>query len=586
MENFRESLDELESLDPLEWHNIPQPIVNGIVSLKNCIKQQSSYIESLNKTFKDFENRYNLRILSTQKTLTENMEKTRETDEFIKNSFKHTEFRIKESFENFQKKITEEHFKEKHILENNINEVKQEIESLLGKFDSIPTIIQIQTMITTAAEKVKDTVKQDIKDKIIKPEIQSLTQKVISINSEYEGKFNLVNEKIKNTEEKVVENIKNCENALSNNIKEIQKVQNEKNMVIYKEIEKIYERLEYMEYVKNQFEQQTKESIMSFITFKQSQKQNIKRFETGLQSCEDNIKNMQQSLIDLSQPKSPQTIYSPAIQTFTSLASPFGNFNYPSSPLENLPALAQAQIEIPLDDIYEKISSIKQELTDIIKQEKNKTIEFIQDQVKNLETQREKTKNVSEQAIQELKDKLSWLPISLCQLEGMTPGEARLFTIEARLRSEENSRIQSFNHLSKLIENYMNQKSQSEILEAKDIKPNNPIVEINTNSRNSVIRKNSPLIGQTSSEWWKKAQESERRNFSESGSVIGKIKFSTPVPEIDEGGDAYIAYKERRKARAVPKSWDMETTQIPRIQTSLPLKSKNHKSFQRPNKIY
>lgn len=397
----------------------------------------------------------------------------------------------------------------------------------------------------------------------------------------------MVNEKVRNVEEKAVESVRNSENVLSNNVKETQKVQNEKNMVIYKEIEKIYERLEYMEYVKNQLEQQTKESIMSFITFKQSQNQNIKRFETGLQSCEDNIKNMQQSLIDLSQPKTPQSIYSPVIQTFTSLASPLGNINYPSSPPPNQPVPAQAQIEIPLDDIYEKISLAKQELADIIKQEKAKTLEYIQDQVKNLENQREKTKNASEQAIQELKDKLAWLPISLCQLEGMTPGEARLFTIEARLRSEENSRIQSFNHLSKLIDNCMNQKFQSaEILEAKDIKPKDPIVEISTNSRSSVIRKNSPLIGQASSECWKRAQESERRNCSDSGSVIGKIKFSTPVPEIDETGDAYAAYKERRKARAVPKSWDMETTQIPRIQTALPSKSKNVKSFKRVNKIY
>ncbi|OMJ82035.1 hypothetical protein SteCoe_17362 [Stentor coeruleus] len=586
MENFKEPLDELELLDPLEWHNIPQPIVNGIVSLKNCIKQQSSYIESLNKTFKDFEVRNNLRILNTQKTLTENMEKTRESDELMKNSIKHTEFRIKESFEQFQKKISEERYKEKRISESNINEIKQEIDTLMNKIDSIPTMIQIQTIITTTAEKLKDVVKQDIKDKVLKPEIQSLTQKVISLNSEYEGKFNLVNEKVRNLDEKVVDSVKICENMLNNNTKEIQKNQNEKNIVIYREIEKIYERFEYMEYVKKQFEQQTKESIMSFIAFKQSHSLNIKRFENGLQSCEDNIKNMQQSLIDLSQPKTPQSIYSPVIQTFTSLASPLGNFNYPSSPLQNLPAPAQAPIEIPLDDIYEKIFLAKQELTDMIKQEKTKTLEIIQDQVKILEIQREKNKNASEQAIQELKDKLAWLPISLCQLEGMTPGEARLFTIEARLRSEENSRIQSFNHLSKLVDNFINQKiHNAEFIEAKDIKTAiNPINEINTNSRNSVIRKNSPFIGQGSSEWWKKAQESERRNCSESGSVIGKIKFSTPVPESDEAGDSYVAYKDRRKARAVPKSWDTETTQIPRIQTALPLKPK--KSFQRVNKIY
>ena len=38
----------------------------------------------------------------------------------------------------------------------------------------------------------------------------------------------------------------------------------------------------------------------------------------------------------------------------------------------------------------------------------------------------------------------------------MNANEARLFTLEARLRSEENSRIKSFNFISKLIENLRN----------------------------------------------------------------------------------------------------------------------------------
>jgi hypothetical protein len=49
--------------------------------------------------------------------------------------------------------------------------------------------------------------------------------------------------------------------------------------------------------------------------------------------------------------------------------------------------------------------------------------------------------------IKDLKDKLMWLPMNLNVIKGKTPTEARLYTIEARLRTEENSRVDQYNLL-------------------------------------------------------------------------------------------------------------------------------------------
>ena len=64
------------------------------------------------------------------------------------------------------------------------------------------------------------------------------------------------------------------------------------------------------------------------------------------------------------------------------------------------------------------------------------------------------------------------------------------------------------------------------------------------------------------------------------------MKFSTPVPEIDENHDVYLKYKEMRKSRAVPKSCDLEPTIIPRIQTAIPTKSRQFKGLAKTNKLY
>jgi hypothetical protein len=62
-------------------------------------------------------------------------------------------------------------------------------------------------------------------------------------------------------------------------------------------------------------------------------------------------------------------------------------------------------------------------------------------------------KKENEESFKEIQSKLNWLPVNVTDMTGMNAQEARLFTLEARLRSEENSRIKSFNLLGKMIEN-------------------------------------------------------------------------------------------------------------------------------------
>lgn len=63
-----------------------------------------------------------------------------------------------------------------------------------------------------------------------------------------------------------------------------------------------------------------------------------------------------------------------------------------------------------------------------------------------------KMKKENDESFKEIQSKLTWLPVNVTDMTGMNAHEARLFTLEARLRSEENSRIKSVNFLSKLIE--------------------------------------------------------------------------------------------------------------------------------------
>ena len=84
---------------------------------------------------------------------------------------------------------------------------------------------------------------------------------------------------------------------------------------------------------------------------------------------------------------------------------------------------------------------------------KSELLKMIKEKIVPLEEQLMQSRSHYESITLELKDKLSWLPMSLNELNGMSPSDARLFTLESRLRAEENSRIQALATIEKSLEN-------------------------------------------------------------------------------------------------------------------------------------
>lgn len=109
--------------------------------------------------------------------------------------------------------------------------------------------------------------------------------------------------------------------------------------------------------------------------------------------------------------------------------------------------------EINITKILEpELKSLKAQIDSSVQMLKSEINQKIFHEVGILEEKMSASRLKLEQAYAEIKDKLTWLPINLSELKGMTPNDARLFTIEARLRAEENSRIQAFSSIEKSIE--------------------------------------------------------------------------------------------------------------------------------------
>ncbi|OMJ92681.1 hypothetical protein SteCoe_4561 [Stentor coeruleus] len=97
------------------------------------------------------------------------------------------------------------------------------------------------------------------------------------------------------------------------------------------------------------------------------------------------------------------------------------------------------------DDIYATVSKLQKYVNkkiDIFEEKLNKEIN---ETVIPLEQKLKSIINANELDFSEIKQKLAWLPMNFSQIKGKDPTEARIFTIEARLRTEENARMEAFN---------------------------------------------------------------------------------------------------------------------------------------------
>lgn len=229
----------------------------------------------------------------------------------------------------------------------------------------------------------------------------------------------------------------------------------------------------------------------------------------------------------------------------------------PPSPTWNL----ESDDRVTIDEIDNRLQSLKAEYDMKIEATRQElTIYF--------ETISMEQKTVFDgyvKIIKELQDKISWLPVNTPVLENMTPMEARLFTVEARQRTEENARLESFDRLLSLIQSVSPVSIAKPILEEFTPRLGTESDESSYLSRSIEKKIESGL---PPSEWWKPSDDYEQKRYSGSESVHGiRIKYSTPAPELNKSMDRFKKLKPKKRAQLLPKYIKLDLGKFPRIQT-------------------
>lgn len=453
---------ELNVIDRSDWHNIPQPLIKSLKTIKKCLLSLQSGLKenieeslSISKSASTQINSFESEIASIQKQVAS-------SEINIKKQVKELTEKIKENKIVLQTNLSTELEYMKKTYDGKLLYFDTQLKSALNNFKSLPKFEDVEKMIRDfvheASKNLEIQIKGDIKLDFIDPEVGKIEKKFEAVKEFEEDlnrygivrklektkeEFGQKNQGLKEEfEEKVMnltENVDDVAKAVEKNASNIESLGLKLNQRINESIKKT--------------QNQVDTCIFNLNNSQEKLQKPIKELQSNQERLFDEINSIRDSMT----PASPGLVYQPSIQ---SIDSPKSSKIKP----KKVPRAIEQSQEHPrssefLNQLKSELSAMQSdfkhlkselELSILNNEAKSqdtmsKLSEFVDDSVTRMRIE------VSDSLL-ELREKLKWLPMNLKDIKGMSPNDARIFIIEARIRSEENSRIDQFNKITNMLD--------------------------------------------------------------------------------------------------------------------------------------
>lgn len=463
--------DELSSIEPMDWVNIPKPIQLVVNSIKKCLtsnnKQLSGITEKLNQITSRFKKKlenFEEKIEKFGTTLNDSIENTSHTlTEFKMN--------LNDEVEAFKDKFSKDiNFKVKN-LEGKAAYVEDQVLNVKKIVGSLPTGEDIDKKIVAKNQEFKEIVKVEMNNYYLQPAVALINEEIAQVKCEneksresFEG-FKLESlGKMKEFESLTNESFKKVEGA-------IRKVKN-KLVSDMKQSESVFEKqLEtqsrYMESLSSSFHELNHKYFSEIVMLQkemESQKNKtsdfLKNFDSLKKAFDEKVADEEKALLEspselgfASQESAPRI---PENKSITEIPTvPIQTFQVIEKPLKKPVKKTVKQVkQAPAEDYSKKISSLQKYVDQKFELFESKLNKEINETIIPLEKRMKEVILRNESDFVEIKEKLAWLPISFSQIKGKSPNEARIFTLEARLRAEENTRHEAINKILQMMDSF------------------------------------------------------------------------------------------------------------------------------------
>ena len=494
--------EELSSFEPLEWVNIPKPLQLALISIKKCLLSNNKTLNEVCEKTHQMSNRSRKKFEEIDYSLINAHNKLDQNYESIIKTLQDSKENLEKDLSLFKSNINKDlDFKQK-IIDGKISYIEEQVFTMKKFVSTLPISEEIDKRIKNSTESMRERVKYEINENYIKPEMinvndlfNEIHENTLKFNQEYEEFKNIISNKFQeslasqsNSIQNVLESIKNNNEKLSNKIKTLSQQsadQAEKNIKSIESLNAI-------------FHENNHNYFLEFKVLKKEiaeQKVNQKNYSEEIENLKKEVKDQIQILNQtISEDKSsenliPEHIYidnHPAVEHLEhQIAENHITNNIETKVVENQtlenqiieekkaepPKQIVQQIKLEPqkpkvenkivrgkktsltvnDDFAKKLGRLQKYTDEKINLLENKLNHEIDHYVMPLEKKLKESIINNESELCELKEKLAWLPINLSQIHGKSPTEARVFTLEARLRAEENSRLENFNKLFQMI---------------------------------------------------------------------------------------------------------------------------------------
>ena len=447
-------LEQLSLLDPEDWMNIPKPVSSALLEIKKAIMRQSQLFQVLQKGIRFVDDKIEVRVANLKtdvKQVNDNIFEIREemqaSMEVIEDKLNKKVLRLKSDVNNtLEESMTE--FKKR------LAGMNEQIVQVNKKIETLPTHPAVDAKIAEADEHLRVKVLHEVEEFYVRPVDLRLNTKIDTISDEMRAD---VDRRLKIVETRALEFKKATTEKFARNDKELEAKMQVQKAELSKQIDQL-----------TQFARQTQAAASAFEQSAQQQfaavQQQIQDAQTAAQSATAALASTVDGLSTKAEDlRAKNLVLADDLKRFKDQT--LQELNRLGEAQGNVEMLANMQPEfempeLPLDEIYAEVDDRIQALRDelqkgpSITKEIKRVREDIEHMLTPIRSQLANSRDSVDNSINDLKAKLAWLPLSLVQLEGMTPTEARLFTLEARLRSEENLRLKMQRTLNKLYEKF------------------------------------------------------------------------------------------------------------------------------------
>lgn len=497
---------QLEKFDPGDWPNIPRPLLLLAICMQECISISHKTTKGMvDKSLKaSEENKKRLQELDQQFSQLRNQLTASESS--LSSKINEVNLKLTEDLNSFKSSLNKDlDFKQKST-DNKLNSLQEQLFALKKIVNTLPFIQEIENSIKDACSNLRISLKKEVVDYIVKPEIATVNSKILAVNEnseKYISKLQEVQEvhtsDIKVLTEQFSEKFVSFEKILAQTDKEfkescsysevlLQKLGKEVKLIENFSAEKIGNHSNVINSLDGKMkvaEQQMKGMLMEIQGLKNRielmNQENFKIFNA--------LKEVEEAQVEMEKKMKERKLEDKGqVQGLELGMGQGGNDDQVEKDEDHDQDIGKGDVlqdEFRVDDkLIEEVNEASENALSagILQGVENSQVRFfpaqnnfnnfeftegleeinkLKEQVKEIEIKIQETRENltfyqnslkkermdSDLLLKEIHEKLQWFPMSINQVKNKPPSEARLYTLEARLRMEENTRFEQFNHL-------------------------------------------------------------------------------------------------------------------------------------------